>query len=161
MKRILLVRHAKSSWDFPALKDHDRPLNDRGKNDISLIQPTVKSFLGKLDQIYSSTATRAKATVLGLTDAKNVAWSKELYCFNEEGISNFVKALPNDQNFVMLVGHNPALTDFINAYSDSFIQNLPTTGVVLLLWKEQKDWKSLEEQSGKIVLVDTPRRYKV
>ena len=62
MKTLLLIRHAKSSWDEPGISDFDRPLNERGKKDAPIMAKRVKEKAIELDHLISSPAKRAKKT---------------------------------------------------------------------------------------------------
>lgn len=132
MKTLYVMRHAKSSWNYPELADYDRPLNKRGKRDA----PRMAKWLVKQDSlpqvIITSGAKRA------LTLAKTV--QQELNCklkINDELYGpNTGKLLTITQNFdnkydkIMIIGHNPEFTGFINLYGSMNLVNLPTSGLV-------------------------------
>ncbi|XWN37175.1 MAG: histidine phosphatase family protein [Balneola sp.] len=120
MKQILLLRHAKSSWDHPGLDDFDRPLAKRGLKDA----PRMGKFLRKIGRtpelIISSNAQRAKETskfaVEGMKkDESVISWNRDLYY---GGVRDYLKAIQSsDDNFerIMLVGHNPKMEDTAGA----------------------------------------------
>lgn len=138
MKYLYLVRHAKSSWTDPLLADHERPLNDRGERDIKLMPDhLLKKGEEKPQFIISSTAKRALATAKAFAksyDLKNnqLTEDKNLYHADVENIYGAIFGIPDEFERVMLFGHNPGITDMANLFSDHFIENVPTCGVVRL-----------------------------
>ena len=117
MKRILLMRHAKSSWSNPGLSDHQRPLNKRGKRDA----PRMGRFLADEDLlpdlILCSTAARARATAEGIMDAPGfegeVEYHDELYHADTYVFIELLQKLPETIRLPMLVGHNPEMSYFM------------------------------------------------
>lgn len=161
MKKIIFVRHAKSSWDDPSQKDHDRELNKRGEESAKIMKKVLKHHLKECDQIFSSTAKRAKQTIeIIANDEFNVIFKDELYTFDFQILLGIIKQFDHSLNKVVVVGHNPAFTDIVNALSPNKIFNLPTCGAVGLLWEDAKHWVEIENQPGRLVLLDTPRNYK-
>jgi len=135
MKSIYLIRHAKSSWIKPALSDFDRPLNDRGKNDI----PTIAKELIKLDfnpeLILCSPSKRTRETLkklknhLKLNDEK-IKFIDSIYESSTQNLIALTNNLPSTVNSVALIAHNPAITQLSNYLTDYYIDNIPTCGVV-------------------------------
>ena len=122
MKTLLLLRHAKSSWDQPDLNDHDRPLNKRGKREA----PKVGKYLRKHDLvpdlIISSTALRAKATAQAVADESGfdgqVDFYQDLYLSDTACYLDILQRLPDEANRVLVVGHNPDLDEFLGLLTD-------------------------------------------
>lgn len=137
MKTLYIVRHAKSSWDDQGLRDFDRPLNERGEKDAPKMGKRLKKHNFYPALIVSSPAVRALATsrlmakALGYPEEK-IKIEKRLYHANEEQMLTILKELGkvDDPEIVMMVGHNPGLTDFANRLSDVIIDNIPTCGIV-------------------------------
>lgn len=162
MKTLYLLRHAKSSWDDPDLKDFERPLAARGLKDVPLIAERFKARNGRVDTIICSPAMRTKTTAkmfareLGLpVDA--IGSNPELYF---AGSSMFLKAaslLDDDCDVAMLVGHNPAITDFVNEMAGSEIDNIPTCGLVELRLPID-DWAEIEFGSAELIEFDYPKK---
>ncbi|WP_373516832.1 histidine phosphatase family protein [Pricia sp.] len=146
MKTLILVRHGKSSWDYSA-EDKDRPLQERGINDGHLVSNKFKSQEVAIDAVFSSPANRALHTCMIFLRQLNYPFIKfqvtnELYDFSGERILKFVRNLDDDFDTVLIFGHNEAFTNVANSLGNSYIDNVPTTGLVQLDFKV-KDWASL------------------
>lgn len=162
MKRLYLIRHAKSSWKDSNIDDFDRPLNKRGKRDAPLIANSFTTRNIKPDIIISSPARRTKKTAKILRKNinldKKIAYCKKLYdCFyiKSEELSKFVK--PN-HNEVAIVGHNPELTVFACSFVD-FEKNIPTAGVVGIEF-DCKKWSEINYKNAKLMFFDYPKKDK-
>src|SRR6187551_1070919 len=133
MKTLYLIRHAKSSWDDPDLGDFERPLNQRGKKDAPRMAKRLKEKHVTPDIIISSPATRAYDTckefakVLGYREDKIKA-DKGLYHADEDQLLKVIRDLKDrerdDEEIVLLFGHNPGLTEFANALLNENIFNI-------------------------------------
>src|ERR1044072_9796764 len=116
-KKLLLLRHAKSSWDDPSLSDYDRPLNNRGKQNAS----TMGNFLKKEnlipDLIISSPAKRANKTADIIAKKsgydKTILESKVLYAATIDDYRDVIQNIKNEYKSVLLVGHNPTIEDVV------------------------------------------------
>lgn len=112
MKQILILRHAKSSWEDESLDDYDRPLASRGINDAPMMGKFIRKIKHKPGSIISSSAKRAKETTLYAVESMKVdesiiSWNRDLYYGSE---SSYLESIQNsDDSFerIMLVGHNP------------------------------------------------------
>jgi phosphohistidine phosphatase len=162
MKTLYLLRHAKSSWDDPDLKDFERPLNERGINDIPNMVSRFQSRQSGLDSIVCSPAIRAKSTAH--LWAKNVEFPLDDIISNPElyfaGTNMFLKAaslLDDDCESAMLIGHNPAITEFVNQMGGSDIENIPTCGLVELELQID-DWSDIKLGDAKVVEFDFPKK---
>jgi phosphohistidine phosphatase len=111
MKRLHLLRHAKSDWSDPSLRDEDRPLNRRGKRERKIIANHVAGW--SVDLVLCSTARRARASAKPIVKplASPVRYEPALYAATGNELLDVVCALPDDLNTVMLVGHNPSLEE--------------------------------------------------
>ena len=143
MKNLLLVRHAKSSWEVP-VHDKDRGLTTQGIKDAHLISTNVKNIVPKTYLIFSSTAKRASNTALIFAQnftypLESIIYREDLYTFDENKLEKFVKSLSNACKTVILFGHNGAITNFVNKFGDVFIENVPTSGFVHMNF-EADDW---------------------
>jgi len=155
MKNLIVVRHAKSSWDAP-LRDIDRPLQQRGIMDAHLVSASMAAELPKTFVIMSSPAKRASETAIIF--AQNVAYpvesiqyKEELYTFDERQLESHVRGINNDYDNVILFGHNEAITNFVNKFGDIFIDNVTTSGVVSLTF-DSDDWNGIEKgKTGKVL----------
>lgn len=161
MKKIIFVRHAKSSWEFD-VGDRDRPLNSRGVEDASIIASQLPKKQIKIDAIFSSPANRALSTCkIFLKQLKKpedtAVISEELYDFGGESVLGFIKKIDNTYNTVLLFGHNYAFTSLVNILGDQIIDNLPTSGLVAIDF-DITAWRYLKFGYTKIVLF--PRDFK-
>lgn len=140
MKYILLLRHAKSSWDDPSLEDFERPLSGRGLKDAPRMGKYLKKIGSKPEYVISSTAERARQTTQlcleGMnTDESIVKWENGLYF---ESVNKYIQAIqqaPSNTETIMLVGHNPLIetaATILNGGKDRTAFRVPTAGLVCL-----------------------------
>lgn len=161
MKTLIVVRHAKSSWDDPQLPDFKRPLNERGERDAPRMAKRLKEKDLTIDVIVSSPAVRALTTchtfadVLGFPKVQ-VQEMKDLYHAGDEIILNMVKQIGDHAKVAMLFGHNPGLTDFVNNLLEENIDNVPTTGIVCCKLKIDK-WSDARWGCGEMIFFDFPK----
>ena len=161
MKRITLLRHAKSSWDSPGIDDFDRPLNARGEHDAPDMGRRLKARGARPSLILSSTANRAITTAR--TIAHEIGYpiefiqpEQELYLAWPDKILNILIRGGAQFNDVMIVGHNPGLTELANNISNAHIDNLPTCGA-FAIDAEIDDWAELPNNPGTLAWFDYPK----
>lgn len=161
MKKLYLVRHAKSSWDNPSLNDFDRPLNGRGRKDVPRMGAWLKKQGIVPDIILSSPALRAITTArkliatLGLgTDV--LVTDKRLYLASPEEMINVVSEKGGLSEEIFLVGHNPGHTDLANSLSQARIDNLPT-GAVFAVQFNINSWSELRTHTGDFLFFQYPK----
>ncbi|WP_046244930.1 SixA phosphatase family protein [Hymenobacter terrenus] len=161
MKTLYLLRHAKSSWSFDELSDQERPLNDRGREDA----PTIGKALAKRhicpDLVVSSPAVRAMSTAV--LAAREMKYSHEkitvepgIYAADVDGLLAIIRSLPDSAGSVLLVGHNPTLTDTVNELSPSVLNEMPTAAVVCLRF-ECDHWAEVSKVNAEFYFYDYPR----
>ena len=112
MKKLYLLRHAKSAWDDPSLDDHDRPLAPRGRKAVKAMRKHIKKAGIRPDLILCSTAQRARETYQGVYGALNdspVTFDEGIYTFSSAPLLHRLQRLTDAVETVMLIGHNPAL----------------------------------------------------
>lgn len=119
MKTLLVLRHAKSSWDDPSLDDHERPLNGRGRKDAPRAGATLKTRGLTPDLVISSDAVRARTTAEAAADAAGykgkIALDRRLYLAGPREIVAVLRGLgDHDADTVMIVGHNPGLEELVS-----------------------------------------------
>jgi phosphohistidine phosphatase len=164
MKHLLVIRHAKSSWDNPDLEDIERPLNKRGLEDAPLMANVLKNYDFGLDKIFSSTALRAKMTteifLKNLDLSENIVeYTDELYNASRREILNFIKRLDDKLVSIAVVGHNPGLTDFVHFLLYDFDHELPTcalVGIELMIDK----WADIKSGTGTLKFFEYPKKFK-
>jgi len=148
MKTLILVRHGKSSWQYN-VSDRDRPLLPRGINDGLLISEKWALEDVTVDFIYSSPANRAlhSATIfLRKMDfsLEQFQLSNSLYDFSGDSVLQFIKELDNDLETVMIFGHNHAFTHIANSLGNTYIENVPTTGLVQMQFGIER-WSDIDK----------------
>lgn len=121
MKELLILRHAKSSWDNPSLDDHDRPLNERGLRDAPRMGKLIKQKKCIPDYVVCSTSERTRQTVQHVGEACEFQGTTEfletLYGTSVGAHVKILQAVPDDFDRVMVVGHNPTLENFVDELS--------------------------------------------
>lgn len=161
MKNLILVRHAKSSWETP-LKDRDRPLSKNGLQAAHIVSSYVSKYLPKTYLFWTSVAERASQTALIFAQnlsypIESIIYKEELYTFDENQLAKVIKSCKNEFDSVILFGHNGAITNFVNKFGDVFIENVPTSGFVSLQF-DVDDWSAIEK--GKTLKVIVPKDLK-
>lgn len=161
MKNLYIMRHAKSSWDDPGLSDADRPLNDRGKRDAPRMARRLKEKEITIDLMLSSPAKRALSTCKKVSEVfdypeENIKISKSLYHASEDGMLEVVQGLHENLDSVMIFGHNPGLTDFVNSLTKQVIPNVPTSGVAACTFNVDS-WKDISWGTGELAFFDYPK----
>lgn len=136
MKTLLLMRHAKSSWKDSDLKDHERPLNKRGRMDAPLMGHVLVDRELLPQKILCSTAVRARQTAEALRESANyqaeIEYLDRLYMAEAEEYLNVLRELPDDLERVMVIGHNPGLETLLQMLSGR-IEALPTAVIAHLV----------------------------
>jgi len=148
MKKIVLVRHAKSSWELNVI-DHERPLKEKGLKDAELISKHLIQDKLSLDLVLSSDANRAKTTASIFMNNLNIENDKmqldhNLYDFAGRNLLRVIKSCDVNVKNLMIFGHNHALTSFVNTYGNKIIDNVPTCGVVILEFNIDR-WEDLNK----------------
>lgn len=163
MKTVYFVRHAKSSWDNFGISDADRPLNQRGLRDAPFMAKLMRGRGVQPGLLISSPAVRAFTTAkifadtLGLSEAQ-IQQNKKIYEAYPEDILDVLQELPDEYEVVFLFGHNPTLTSVANLFSDEYIVNIPTCGVVRVD-AEVETWADFREGKGRLVEFHYPKQY--
>lgn len=158
MKNLIIVRHAKSSWDEP-LRDKERPLTKRGIKDAKLVSSHIKNSIAETPVFISSTAKRAVETAQIFAQnlsypVECISYNDDLYTFSENKLEKVIKNISNALETVILFGHNEAITNFVNKFGDVYIENVPTSGFVSLEI-DADDWKNIKK--GKIKTIIFPK----
>lgn len=153
MKRLILVRHGKSSWKYD-VADDKRPLKKRGFEDGDLIAGAYKRFYNPPLKIWTSPAVRAFETAkifqekLQISDA-DFETKSPLYTFNKIDLLSQIRSCNDAVEKLMVFGHNPAMTGLVNELGDKTFDNIPTTGLTVIDF-EAESWKELK--NGKTIL---------
>jgi phosphohistidine phosphatase len=164
MKTLFLVRHAKSSWKETDLSDKDRPLNKRGKHDAPVMGKLLKKMNVQPDLLISSPAVRALTTALNIANEIDYPNSKidiveNIYMASATELLNEVSKSDDKLKSIMLFGHNPGITDFLNGLSTANIDNMPTCSIVCIQF-EINSWSDIKNKKGKVVFFEYPKKLK-
>ena len=159
MKKLLLIRHAKSSRSESDLDDHERPLNERGERDSFTMARYLAETDEGLDVIYTSTANRALDFAHTLSEFCNVSLLPDLsfYTFDVDELLEILRSLPNDANRVAVVAHNPAITQLVNRLCQTDIENVPTAGMVSIDC-EIDEWRELSQAYCQLDYFTSPKK---
>jgi len=145
MKRLLIMRHAKSSWKDESLTDHERPLKKRGKQDAEKMGKVLKNKKIVPDIILCSSATRAKETAKLISDAMKykgkIRYADALYMAEPTDILSVINDLSADAKTVMVIGHNPGSEALVQILTGK-VESLPT-GSIAYVTAKIKDWKDI------------------
>jgi len=162
VKELHLIRHFKSSWDDIYVRDFDRGLNSRGKRAIPIMAARLATHHVIPDIIFHSSAVRTTLTCEGLT-ANIDAWkdcpktsTPLLYGIGLYELIDFIREIDNRYDKVLIIGHNPTMTDAINALSAARLDNLPTGGWGHLVFNENK-WESIK--TGDLMKLEYPKLF--
>ncbi len=155
-KTLYIARHAKSSWDDMSLSDFERPLNKRGKRDAPFMAALLKDKGIKPDLILSSPARRAKTTAKYYHEALGgeLRFDERIYEASAMSLLYLIQEAFEKVDTLMLVGHNPGLTALNNMLSNKSIYNIPTAGVVGIIFKEE-----VALHKGKQLFFEYPKKY--
>ena len=164
MKTIFLLRHAKSTGHNTELTDLERPLAERGEHDAAVVAARLREKDIRPSVILASPALRAIQTAKILAAGigfrlKSIRNRKALYDDDPNKFFEVLKELNVNYGSVMLVGHNPALSEFAGMLSQGFTKSLPTSCVVAFEF-ECNSWKTLPPGEGKLVLFETAGKTK-
>jgi len=161
MKNLILIRHAKSSWDMPST-DKERQLCKRGVNDAHRMAEVINEYLPKTFIIWSSTAQRAKSTAYIFTEnlaipSESIIFKDELYTFEVAELEKCIRGCDNIYDSLIIFGHNDAITDFVNTFGNIAVKKIPTAGFVSLQFNANS-WKDIA--GGKTLKLLFPRDVK-
>jgi len=165
VKRLFLLRHAKSAWDDPTLRDRDRPLAPRGRKAAKRIGRWAKKHDVRPQLVVCSNAQRARETLQrvrpGLGEPE--VWIEvTLYAASAETLLDRIRALPEEVDAAMLVGHNPGLMDLVvllaqpGRLRDRASENVPT-GALATLEIDAGTWADVAPGSARLTRFVVPR----
>jgi len=141
-RRLIVMRHAKSSWDSEASSDHARPLNERGRTEAPRVAELLVEREWQPEYVLSSDATRTRETFARMqevwTDEVPVEFLRALYLAGYHGLMAASGLIPEDASTVMLLGHNPGLEEVVYLLSNQSIAL--KTAMAVLLENESDSW---------------------
>ncbi|MEE9332443.1 MAG: phosphoglycerate mutase family protein [Methylophilaceae bacterium] len=150
MKKIHLLRHAKSDWGDDLLADIDRSLNTRGITVALYMASQLHQAGCPFVHVFCSPAARAQSTIELISKQLptiNFQWQTDeaLYTFDSRRLHEWFRSLDESISECLIIGHNPALTNFCNQLSNSEIQNIPTCGYIQLVASRACSWQEVSE----------------
>lgn len=168
MKRLAILRHAKSSWDDPGLDDFHRPLNERGWKAARRMGRELKRQSVKFDLVLSSTSARTRETIDGIREkydfAAPIQFEPQLYLASEATLLGFVQGLDEDVKAPLIVGHNPGLEQLIAGLARGDEKGLRRrvtgkfpTGALAVIEVPAKHWAEVRPGTGEIVELILPK----
>ena len=164
VREVCFVRHAKSNWDHPGLRDFDRPLDERGLKDAPMMARKMKELDLVPDLIVTSGAKRARKTAeffkkeFSLPDSHFMV-TDDLYEASAEEVYTVLRSLPDSARFVYVFGHNPTFTWVANSIAGVHIDNVPTCGIVhaqVMI----NSWKKFKPEHAGFIGFHYPKQYK-
>jgi len=160
MKKLVICRHAKSSWDDPRLSDHGRPLSNRGLRDAPMMAARIHTNRIFPEKILTSNALRAKMTAefyLKVFEKMEVGYevSDAFYMASETELLKEIKKTNNKIDTLFIFGHNPGLTELIN-YLGEPLENLPTAAIMGFKFDENS-WENISSNNASFWMYDFPK----
>ncbi len=162
MKRLTLIRHAKSSWRHPEQADFDRPLNKRGEHDAPAMGKRLSRRKVQPDLIISSPARRALTTASVIAQelgypAERIIQNEHIYDASLSDLVRVIEHVEDRYHHVMLFGHNPGFTELSYYLTRHQVDNIPTCGVFCMDFAINS-WQDVEQGSGSLVFFDYPKQ---
>ena len=160
-KYLLLVRHAKSSWDDFSIKDFDRPLNDRGKSDAPIMARRLLGKKIKIDAFIASPAKRARKTAeLFVEEYKeskdSIIFFDSLYLAGPSIFSQVISKTDDQFDTIAVFSHNDGITAFANTLTNSKTDNIPTCGIFAVKIKAKR-WSDFPKAEKEFWFFDYPK----
>jgi len=163
VRRLVLLRHGKSAWDEPGLDDFDRPLAPRGLRDV----PEMGRRLARRgmipDGVISSSAVRALSTAravareIGFPEDR-ITSSEALYLASAREMISIVRQAPVEIGTLLLVGHNPGLTNLANQLDEVRMDNMPTAAMLCVEF-DVADWAEIQPAGARFDWFDYPKKH--
>ena len=165
MKTLILVRHAKSSWNDPGTDDFDRPLNDRGKKDAPEMAKRLKERGVDVDLIVSSPAKRAYKTAKIFAETLDlkkgdIETKEKLYLGGVNAFEKTVTSLPHKAKVVAIFSHNPGITIFANTLTHVHVDDMPTCAIYAVQ-APVKSWNEFLGAEKQFLFFDFPNNNSV
>lgn len=163
VKKIILVRHAKSSWDSGDSKDIERPLNKRGERDAPFMAKKLQEIVSEIDGSIKSPSKRTTQTskpffTIFDISSENDLTDQSLYHGTVDNILDAIHGLPESWTSVILFAHNPGLTYIANYFGGREIINVPTCGIIIVQ-SSTADWALVNNENSKIESFEYPKKY--
>ncbi|MFO7868144.1 MAG: histidine phosphatase family protein [Bacteroidales bacterium] len=161
MKKLILMRHAKSDWK-EGVADHDRDLNQRGKRDIPLMTSVLIQKYPRPGIIVCSDAVRTVHTIEGIVKlgytGSQIVYSPALYLASIEDMQNEIVGVSDEYDTILICAHNPGISDYLNHLCPANeFQHLPVLGIALVVLNNEQ-WSEIFSAKGRLVRFDYPKK---
>jgi phosphohistidine phosphatase len=166
LMHLVVIRHAKSSWDDPSLADHDRPLSKRGRKALSPLRDHIEGLELRPELVMCSSSRRTCETLAGIRAAfgrkARVETDSSLYAASAEQLVTELRRLDDQVTTVVLIGHNPGVADLVDllvsasATGEAAIDTFPTAAVAVL--SVAGPWSALQPACASLENFWAPRR---
>ena len=161
MKTLILVRHAKSSWDEVGMDDAERPLNERGKKEAPQMARRLKDKDIKIDIFISSPAKRAHKTAKYFAEEyelnkKEIEITNKLYGASVTAFLEVISAIDDKHKTAIIFSHNPGITEFANTLTSVHIDNMPTSSIFAVQANASK-WADFFKSEKSFLFFDYPK----
>lgn len=169
MKRLTLLRHAKSGWDDPVARDFDRPLNARGRKGAWIMGDYAKRHAIPFDKIISSPAIRCVETMEcfaeGFGETLAPAWDKRIYLASAVTLMEVVQETPDSIETLIMCGHNPGMEDLVlmavpdsrdDPLRDLVEEKYPTAAIATLEFPVDR-WEDIAARTARFASFVRPR----
>ena len=162
MKKLIIIRHSKSSWKDLSLGDFHRPLNRRGKSDGPIMANFLSRKINKICFLHSSSSVRTFETSKFFIDRikfNKIKYDDSLYHSSSFSILNLIRNYSDNFSSVAIIAHNPGLTNLINELTNIYIDNLPTTGIAEIDFNCLK-WNDISSKNSNLIEIKFPKQLK-
>lgn len=161
MKRVILVRHAKSDWSVDS-DDFDRPLNERGKRDAPMMAARLQKRKIPIDAFVSSPAKRALRTAKIFAESldiekDDIILKRELYLAPPETFYAVIGKMDDKMNTIAVFSHNNGITDFANSLGVARIDNMPTCSIFAFS-VDTDSWSEFRKAKKEFLFFDYPKK---
>ena len=161
MKSVLIIRHAKSSWEHVLQKDFDRPLNERGHKDAPAMAKRLLDKKISIEAFIASPALRAFTTAGYFAKAygrqeKDIITYPELYEAPAPVFYNLIAKTNDKLNDIAIFSHNPGITDFVNSLTNSRVGDMPTCAI-FAVQADINHWADFEKAEKTFWFFDYPK----
>lgn len=157
MKKLLLIRHAKATHETGYI-DFERPLQERGLQDAAIMAGRLKEKNLIPQMLIASPALRTLSTANVFSQhlaVPQLQTNKDIYEATTLALIKVINALPDEYDFIALVGHNPGMSDLLY-YLTRQLQDVPTCAMMLIEF-DIDSWMEIIEDAGKLVYYDYPK----
>ncbi len=161
LRRLIMIRHAKSGWGNPLQSDFDRPLNERGRLEAPEMGKRLKELNIIPDLVICSTAKRTRQTAKKIAsavgyDLEHVLWEEKLYHCIPSVFEEVMHEVSEQVKTLFIIAHNPGITEFVNQLSPEFkLDSMPTCGMAGVSF-ESDEWNNFLLVERKVILFEQP-----